>query len=165
MNLIILIPALACCVVLARISAPKALVNVYLPVLLLFPGYFSLRFPHLPPLTFADAAILPLGAAMLLAEMHRWRWSWMDLWVVLFSLSAALSEGLNTVAANGGLQLFAEITTIILPYMAGKLLIDKNPSPTSRLPLWLRVFPELRVLIALRDPRDVAASLLAASLP
>src|SRR5208282_2855108 len=41
---------------------------------------------------------------------------------------------------------------------AGKTLVDKNPSPTARLPLWLRVFPELRVLIALRDPRDVALS-------
>ena len=41
---------------------------------------------------------------------------------------------------------------------AGKLLLDKNPSPTARLPLWLRVFPELRVLIALRDPRDVVLS-------
>lgn len=41
---------------------------------------------------------------------------------------------------------------------AGKLLVDKNPSPTARLPLWLRVFPELRVLIALRDPRDVVLS-------
>jgi tetratricopeptide (TPR) repeat protein len=41
---------------------------------------------------------------------------------------------------------------------AGKTLIDKNPSPTARLPLWLRVFPELRVLIALRDPRDVVLS-------
>ncbi|HEY3860492.1 MAG TPA: sulfotransferase [Verrucomicrobiae bacterium] len=40
----------------------------------------------------------------------------------------------------------------------GKMLLDKNPSPTSRLPVWLRVFPELRVLIALRDPRDVALS-------
>jgi Flp pilus assembly protein TadD len=40
----------------------------------------------------------------------------------------------------------------------GKLLLDKNPSPTARLPLWLRVFPELRVLIALRDPRDVVLS-------
>ncbi|MGH7972554.1 MAG: sulfotransferase family protein, partial [Limisphaerales bacterium] len=39
-----------------------------------------------------------------------------------------------------------------------QLLIDKNPSPTARLPLWLRVFPELRVLIALRDPRDVVLS-------
>ena len=41
---------------------------------------------------------------------------------------------------------------------AGKVLIDKNPSPTARLPLWLRVFPELRVIVALRDPRDVALS-------
>jgi len=41
---------------------------------------------------------------------------------------------------------------------AGKLLVDKNPSPTARLPLWLKVFPELRVLIALRDPRDVVLS-------
>jgi len=40
----------------------------------------------------------------------------------------------------------------------GKLLVDKNPSPTSRLPVWLRVFPELKVLIALRDPRDVVLS-------
>ena len=39
-----------------------------------------------------------------------------------------------------------------------KLLVDKNPSPTARLPVWLRVFPELRVLIALRDPRDVVLS-------
>lgn len=44
------------------------------------------------------------------------------------------------------------------PGGAGKTLVDKNPSPTSRLPLWLRVFPELRVLIALRDPRDVVLS-------
>ncbi len=40
----------------------------------------------------------------------------------------------------------------------GKILVDKNPSPTARLPIWLRVFPELRVLIALRDPRDVVLS-------
>jgi tetratricopeptide (TPR) repeat protein len=40
----------------------------------------------------------------------------------------------------------------------GKLLLDKNPSFTAQLPLWLRVFPELRVLVALRDPRDVALS-------
>jgi Flp pilus assembly protein TadD len=41
---------------------------------------------------------------------------------------------------------------------ADNILIDKNPSPTARLPVWLRVFPELRVLIALRDPRDVVLS-------
>jgi tetratricopeptide (TPR) repeat protein len=40
----------------------------------------------------------------------------------------------------------------------GKLLLDKNPSPTLKLRIWLRLFPELRVMIALRDPRDVVIS-------
>ncbi len=42
---------------------------------------------------------------------------------------------------------------------AGKLLLDKNPPQTVWLPALLRAFPELRVLIALRDPRDVVLSL------
>ncbi len=43
---------------------------------------------------------------------------------------------------------------------AGQVLLDKNPSPTLALHLWLRLFPELRVIIALRDPRDVVISCL-----
>jgi Flp pilus assembly protein TadD len=39
-----------------------------------------------------------------------------------------------------------------------KVLLDKNPSPTGSLYIWLRVFPELKVIIALRDPRDVVLS-------
>jgi hypothetical protein len=51
------------------------------------------------------------------------------------------------------------------PAAKGKLLVDKNPSPTARLPVWLRVFPELRVLIALRDPRDVVISCFFQNIP
>jgi tetratricopeptide (TPR) repeat protein len=40
----------------------------------------------------------------------------------------------------------------------GKVLLDKNPSPTSWLHLWLRIFPALKVIITLRDPRDVIIS-------
>jgi tetratricopeptide (TPR) repeat protein len=40
----------------------------------------------------------------------------------------------------------------------GKLLLDKNPSLTAQLPTALRVSPELRVIIALRDPRDAVLS-------
>ncbi len=40
----------------------------------------------------------------------------------------------------------------------GRLLLEKNPSPTAMLPELLRVFPELRVIIAIRDPRDVVLS-------
>ncbi|HLH52550.1 MAG TPA: sulfotransferase [Verrucomicrobiae bacterium] len=41
---------------------------------------------------------------------------------------------------------------------AGLILVDKNPSPTTALHLWLRIFPGLKVLTALRDPRDVIIS-------
>jgi len=64
MELIILLPAVACWVALARGPIRRALLNVYLPAVLLLPQYYSIRFPHLPPLTFADAAVLPLGAAL-----------------------------------------------------------------------------------------------------
>ena len=40
----------------------------------------------------------------------------------------------------------------------GRLLLDKNPSPTSALFLWLRLFPGIKVIMPLRDPRDVVIS-------
>ncbi len=39
-----------------------------------------------------------------------------------------------------------------------RLLIDKNPSLTSFIPAFARVFPEAKFLVALRDPRDVCLS-------
>jgi Flp pilus assembly protein TadD len=49
--------------------------------------------------------------------------------------------------------------------VANKILLDKNPSPTNSLHLWLRLFPELKVIIALRDPRDVVVSCYMQNLP
>ncbi len=66
-------------------------------------------------------------------------------------LSAARINALRRLYAGALLQ-------EVGPGAEGKLLVDKNPSPTARLPVWLRVLPELRVLIALRDPRDVVLS-------
>ena len=37
-------------------------------------------------------------------------------------------------------------------------MIDKNPSLTYLIPAIVRVFPEIKLLIALRDPRDVVLS-------
>ena len=42
--------------------------------------------------------------------------------------------------------------------VAGRLLIDKNPSYTFLIPALVRIFPEIKFLIALRDPRDVVLS-------
>lgn len=39
-----------------------------------------------------------------------------------------------------------------------QVLLDKNPSATALLHLWLRMFPGSKVIVALRDPRDVLLS-------
>ena len=158
MALTILLPALACCAVLALGSARKALLNVYLPVVLLLPQYYVLRIQHLPPLSFADAAVIPLALVLLAAEMPSWRWSWMDLWVILLAASSGLSEGLSTELANGdwirlfsatsaasprlgvniangGLTFVNSLLTFVLPYMIGKILLEQRDSdgaPMSR---------------------------------
>lgn len=41
---------------------------------------------------------------------------------------------------------------------SGKLLLDKNPSVTLSLHIWLRLFPLSKIIIALRDPRDIIIS-------
>jgi tetratricopeptide (TPR) repeat protein len=40
----------------------------------------------------------------------------------------------------------------------GSVVLDKNPHTTLVLPIWLRIFPDLKIIIALRDPRDVVIS-------
>jgi len=174
MELIILIPAIVCTIVLARGTMRQALVWVYMPVLLLLPHYYSLRFPHLPPLTFTDMAILPLGVAMLATEMRRWRLSWLDLCVLLFAVSQGFSEGLNTYVpgsqvsssggsvfelpfdfANGGLTFFAAVTCVVLPYMAGKLLIERGhgTEPPARIPL-IRCMTALLAFVSVASVYD-----------
>jgi tetratricopeptide (TPR) repeat protein len=39
-----------------------------------------------------------------------------------------------------------------------RFLLDKNPSLTASLYIWLRLFPQLKVIITLRDPRDIVIS-------
>ena len=49
--------------------------------------------------------------------------------------------------------------------IGGRVHLDKNPTLTLLLPAVLRLFPETRLLIALRDPRDVVLSCFMQFLP
>ena len=49
--------------------------------------------------------------------------------------------------------------------VAGRILLDKNPELTLLIPVIARVFPEIRILLALRDPRDVCLSCFMQPLP
>jgi len=170
MAAIILIPAVVCWLVLAVGSARKALLYVYLPILLLLPQYYELRIKHLPPLTFAEAAVIPLGIALLATQMRRWRWAWMDLWVLLFAVCAGLSEALSTELANGdwlrffspdfaaserlstnlndGIYMFvAGVLTVVMPYMIGKLLIEGQTD--GGVPMRRKIVERMAVLLAI----------------
>ena len=49
--------------------------------------------------------------------------------------------------------------------VGGHLLLDKNPSLNLMIPIVVRIFPETKFLVALRDPRDVVMSCFMQALP
>src|SRR6185295_8335635 len=49
--------------------------------------------------------------------------------------------------------------------ISGRLLVDKNPALNVLIPMVVRVFPEVKFLVALRDPRDVILSCFMQALP
>jgi tetratricopeptide (TPR) repeat protein len=49
--------------------------------------------------------------------------------------------------------------------IGSRLMLDKNPALTGALPVVARVFPEMKILFAIRDPRDVVISCFMQRLP
>lgn len=46
-----------------------------------------------------------------------------------------------------------------------RLLLDKNPDLLQLLPAWLRIFPASKMIVMLRDPRDLLVSMFSQALP
>lgn len=53
---------------------------------------------------------------------------------------------------------FRAMPGILERSLENKLLVDKNPHLTLLLPAVIRAFPEIKLIIALRDPRDICVS-------
>jgi tetratricopeptide (TPR) repeat protein len=80
---------------------------------------------------------------------------------MLEALAAASPEALRQARQN-----YAECMAKFLGHAPGaRLLIDKNPSLTGLAPAFVRIFPEAKLLVALRDPRDVCLSCFMQPLP
>jgi tetratricopeptide (TPR) repeat protein len=76
-------------------------------------------------------------------------------------LESASSQVLRQVRQN-----YMDSMTKFLPQPpGGRILIDKNPSLTALVLGFTRVFPEAKLLVALRDPRDVCLSCFMQPLP
>jgi hypothetical protein len=121
-----------------------------MPTVLLLPIYFLWKFKLLPPFDFADAALLPLGIWLLLRFMRFWRFSWVDLWVVLFALSMGVHDATSGDPTSGIFEIFHGICEALFPYMAGKLLIEQaGAAEKGRTEMLRRMVPILCVVCVL----------------
>ena len=63
---------------------------------------------------------------MVIKELPRWRPSLMDLWLGLFIFTSCYADSLNRQDVTSTFELFSAICIALIPYMAGKLLIEQN---------------------------------------
>jgi tetratricopeptide (TPR) repeat protein len=78
----------------------------------------------------------------------------------------AVLEAASPDALRQSRQQYFEMAARFLNQPVGnRLLIDKNPSLTFLIPLLVRIFPEIKLLITLRDPRDVVLSCFMQAIP
>jgi hypothetical protein len=137
MSIIILIPCIVCIVFLVRRGTQLAFLDVCLPTLMLLPTYYEWKAPLLPPITFLQAAMVPLGIAMVLGR--RWRISRTDLWMGLFIFTTGYADYKAGRPTASTFAIYRAIATGLFPYMAGKLLIEQPGArvATARRYVWL----------------------------
>ena len=126
MPIIILIPTVACILALFRVSVQRVFLNLYIPIFMMFPTYYFWKVAALPPIDLSEAILLPLGIAILIKESHRWRFAPMDVWVAIFIVSTYYADRRNGHTTASTFELFESLCTVLVPYMAGKLLIEHN---------------------------------------
>ena len=128
MELITLIPAVLCIIAIVRSGTAYAFQYVFLPVLLLFPTYFVWTFRPLPSINFLMAAVIPLGVGMVFLDSYRWKFTRTDIWVLMWILSCCYSDYHLGRTTDAVFSLFANLCAGLVPYMAGKLLIEQTGS-------------------------------------
>ena len=124
MSILLLVPGLISFYLVWRGRIETAFLSVYLPCLLLLPTEYSLRIPHLPPLSTAEFALIPLGFVGLFRLLRSGSFALMDLLVVLYAGSVGLSEILHARVLNDGIFASMEaFVALVLAYMVGRQLI------------------------------------------
>lgn len=125
MQYIFIIPFLISLYYVVQGKTEKAFLNVFLPCLFVTPHYFTFRIPHLPAWSACEAALIPIGFGVLFHPVSRWKFRRMDLFVILFILSAAISELTREQDPKDGLFLWLnEFVQMFLAYIVGRQLIE-----------------------------------------
>ena len=114
---VIALPAIIALIVCIRRGPEQALLDVYLPVLMLLPqehwlisGQFS----------FTDTTILSIAAFLVFRSKLKWQWNITDLLVIAYIAITVVAEGMNKGykwSQNLALQ---ELASMLLPYLVAK---------------------------------------------
>jgi uncharacterized membrane protein (UPF0136 family) len=125
MSAIFLLPGLISLYLVIRGRIETAFLAVYLPALLLLPDGYALRLPHVPPISAAQSALIPIGAVALYRLALRGLPSLMDILVALFMVSITASEVLReNVMKDGIFVALSAFISIFLAYAAGRMIIE-----------------------------------------
>jgi hypothetical protein len=127
-ELIVLLPLALAWWFVATKSLEAALIQVYLPVLMLIPDYFRLPIDGLPDPTFSQCAILPIGSVLFwkIFVKREWKSSPLDFTVIAFVVWQFISDFYNVGYKDAQNMFFDTATLAVMPYMAGKVLIEQT---------------------------------------
>jgi tetratricopeptide (TPR) repeat protein len=81
------------------------------------------------------------------------------------SIIPILDEATPEILASARQRYLAAIEAMLGEPIGGRLHLDKNPAMNLMIPPLRRVFPELKLVVALRDPRDCIVSCFLRYLP
>lgn len=127
MSVLFLIPGCISLFFVLRGRVKNAFLSVYLPSLLLLSQDYSLRLPHLPPLSAAEYALIPIGVGAFARYIRGRSFRLMDALVFLFWVSFLISEILHEpILKTGLLDAVERFVAQLLAYVVGRQLIEPD---------------------------------------
>lgn len=126
MHLIIWLGVLAGLYACARYTPGKALIWLYVPVLLIVPDTFHAITPGLPDPSANVAVMIPIFFAALIAYARHWKPSVADLLVIAIAGTMAYSEYRAAGYSEAQNLLSGVLFQIVAPYMVARLAIERE---------------------------------------
>ena len=126
MSLVVYLALVAAAVVALRHGLARALLGVYLPLLLLVPDGFRAITPGLPDPNFSQAAIIPivlLALARHAGQTDRWKPGAMDALIVAFALCVGYSDYAGRGYADAQNLMFSMLFSVLAPYFVARWVI------------------------------------------
>jgi hypothetical protein len=123
MSMVVYLALVAAALVALRHGPGRALLVVYLPVLLLIPDGFRAITPGLPDPNFNQAALIPIVAVALLRYARRWRPAPMDGLIVVFAVWVGTSDYMARGYDDAQNLMFSMLFSVLAPYFVARWVI------------------------------------------